>query len=141
MKDRIAWIEDDADVFYIVVKPLIDVGFVIETYRSTQDVLDNVDKVRKSSLIILDLLIPSGKEAYESKGDYEGLVLLRTLREKHEIKIPVIIFSTQSSFESFTNIAKDLNVADVLSKIEGPIALKNSVMSILGNNVWKNRHK
>lgn len=93
MSRRIAWIEDDIDALAPVMEPLRERGFVFENIRSYQQALDNVDKLKKCDLIILDLILPPGKGADVADDDYLGIALLRKLRDHFRIKTPVLVFS------------------------------------------------
>jgi CheY-like chemotaxis protein len=130
---RIAWIEDDADIIYSVVKPLEEQGFTIEVYRTVQETLDNVERLRACDLILLDLILPSGK-AEEEHGlveMYAGVQLLQSLRSTHAMDLPVIVLSTAAAVERFTKVADELSVSDILVKPCLPRQLASSVISVL----------
>lgn len=137
--ERIAWVEDDADLIYSIVKPLESQGFVIDVYRTAQEALDSVEQIRNSVLILLDLIIPSGKEHGSSDEEYEGVILLKTLRNKYQIDTPVIVLSTASSLQRFAKIADSLNVSDILPKPCLPSKLERSVVAILNQTNAKTR--
>jgi len=128
---RIAWIEDDADLIYSVVAPLEELGFVIEIYRTVQEALDNVERLRTCDLILLDLILPSGSTEDEAEGEYLGVRLLHFLRNTYAIDVPVIVFSTAAAVERFTKIADELSVSDILVKPCFPSQLASSVTSTL----------
>jgi CheY-like chemotaxis protein len=89
---RIAWIEDDAEIIWPVVKSLEEAGHEIWTTRTVADALRKVEELRSSALIILDMILPPGKDG-EDYGEYSGITLLRKLRQEHKVTVPVIVLS------------------------------------------------
>ncbi len=138
MSKKIAWIEDDIDLIEPVVRPLQRHGFDIIEFRDVQEVLDNLDTLRDCSLILLDLIIPSGG-AYVETGEYLGVSLLQSLRKDYAIDIPVIVLSTAASVERFTKIAEGLMVSDILVKPCLPSQLERSVLATLSIKRQKER--
>lgn len=91
MKKTIAWIEDDIDALYPVMEQLIEQGFIFKKFRTYQQALDGIEILRKCDLIILDLILPPGKNIETE--DYLGIDLLRRLREEFHVSTPILIFS------------------------------------------------
>lgn len=134
MSKRIAWIEDDAELIYSVVRPLEKRGFKIDIFRTTQTAIENIDLIKQSSLILLDLMLPRGKHEDEcDQVGYEGVKLLNKLRNTFLLNIPVIILSTFTEEKLFAQIAKNLNVAGIVSKPCRPSQLESVVLACIGN--------
>jgi len=91
MKNTIGWIEDDIHELYPVMEPLVERGFVFKKFRTYQQALDGVETLRKCDLIILDLILPPGKNI--DTDDYLGIDLLRRFREEFHLHTPILIFS------------------------------------------------
>jgi hypothetical protein len=53
--------------------------------------VDGIEILRKCDLIILDLILPPGKNIETE--DYLGIDLLRRLREQFHVSTPILIFS------------------------------------------------
>jgi CheY-like chemotaxis protein len=93
MKRLIGWIEDDIDELAPVMEPLIEQGFAFKKFRTYQEALDNVETLRSCDLIILDLILPPGKNTETDDDDYLGIQLLRRLRVEFHVEAPILIFS------------------------------------------------
>lgn len=91
VKKTIAWIEDDIDELNPIMEPLIEVGFAFKKIRTYLQAIENIDALRKCDLIILDLILPSGKNT--DTDDYLGIDLLRRLRKEFRVNVPILIFS------------------------------------------------
>lgn len=127
---KIAWVEDDIDVIYPVVKPLEDLGFQILTYYSYGDACDHLEEILTCDLIMLDLILPSGN--HEINGEEIGLELLKTLRIQKEYTGPIVVFSVIANTEDLETkkVLKGLKVKKI-SKPVRPSDLKKSVLEEL----------
>jgi CheY-like chemotaxis protein len=125
MAKEIAWIEDDIDIIYPVVRPLERAGHSIVTFRNVREAIEAVDQLRRVDIILLDMLLPPGKTGHEL-GDYQGLQLLRDLRKKYKIKTPVIVFTVITP-DNLVMQLKELGIADIVRKPVRPSELKERV--------------
>ena len=126
----IVWIEDDIDVIDPVVDPLRKSGFNILPLRNYTEAKDHLEEIRNCDLILIDLILPPGREEQENDQEYLGLKLLKFLRHE-EIQIPVIAFSVVADEPNLEEELRQLNAVP-LSKPVRPSELKNEVFFILG---------
>lgn len=91
VRKTIAWIEDDIDELKPIMEPLEEDGFVFKSFRTYQQAIDGIDVLRKCDLIILDLILPPGKNV--DGDDHLGIELFKLLREKYRLTTPILIFS------------------------------------------------
>jgi DNA-binding NtrC family response regulator len=87
----IAWIEDDIDIIDPVVMPLRNAGFQIDEYRNYEEAKSQFDKICAADLVLLDILIPPGRNN-PADGEYLGLNVLDEMNERH-VKMPIIVLS------------------------------------------------
>ncbi len=125
---KIIWIEDDTDIIDLVVRPLERSNYQIKRLDNVQKALENIEEIRQCDLILLDLIIPLG--GTEDVGDYPGIYLLRTFREKYKITQPVIVLSVVADLQTFDELKK-LNTT-VANKPILPSKLKILVDQVLG---------
>jgi CheY-like chemotaxis protein len=147
MSKLIVWIEDDIDIIYPVVRQLENAGYKIQPYRSPAHALDAIEVIRQADLILLDLLMPSGRSNDEDNqpaseieleiaatgrheingvNRYPGISLLRDLRQKYSINKPVIFLTVITKAETLEEL-KLLGVADIVRKPILPSELKERV--------------
>lgn len=129
MGKTIAWIEDDYDVIHPVVFPLEKAGYQIVNFHNTKDALDRLEQIRQTDLILLDLLLPPGADGRDF-GDYPGIQFFRELREVHQVRTPVIVFSVLSQSHILEELKK-LGAADIIRKPVRPSELKERVERVL----------
>lgn len=106
----ILWIEDDADELEPLIWPLKNAGYTI---RIAKDAIDAIREFKSDSfdLIILDILIPTGKKENGDKDQLVGESVLEDIR-KIDKNIPVIAVTVVSDAEKL----KELNVIRVFIK-------------------------
>ena len=127
----IAWIEDDSDVIFGVVKPLIKQGVTINTYYNYAEAINHIDEIRDCDLILLDIILPPG--ASDEKGNSLGIKLLRLLRNEYQVKMPIIIFSIVANASDIISTSELESLgAQALPKGITPQELKTEVIEILG---------
>mgnify|MGYP001462641506 CR=1 FL=1 len=63
MSKTIAWIEDDSDIIGGVVEPLESAGYQVLRFRTAEEALENLDQLRASDLLLLDLIMPTKETA------------------------------------------------------------------------------
>lgn len=127
----IAWVEDDIDVIYGVLKPLIKQGVAINQYHNYQDAITRINEIRECDLILLDAILPPG--ASGATGSNLGIKLLRRFREEFKLEMPVIIFSIVANAQDVisTSELEELK-ARSLPKGITPLELKDEVVEVLG---------
>jgi DNA-binding response OmpR family regulator len=125
----IIWIDDDTEIIDPVVRPLEQAGYEIIRFRTIHDVLEAIEKIRNSELILLDMIIPPG-EVTENYGHYAGARLLCKLRDEG-ISIPIIGFSVVQE-EKVREQLKKCNVTKYIRKPALPSELEEAVRSTLG---------
>src|ERR1051325_11469214 len=97
MTPVIAWIEDESDVIFGVVKPLTKEGFIIKQYFTYYDALNHIHEIAKCDLILLDVILPPGKSSESGKN--LGLKLLKKFRDEMGLTTPVLVFSIVANAE------------------------------------------
>jgi len=130
---NILWIEDDANMIMGLVKPLIKEGFQIQTALNCKNALEYLAK-KKFDLIILDIILPSGKEL-KSEEDLQnidrfyGIKLLELLPSDSP---PVLVLSVVSDEKTIEKISNCPYVKKYLIKgIIKPSVLKQVVHKLL----------
>ncbi|MBL8172332.1 MAG: response regulator [Acidobacteria bacterium] len=131
----ISWIEDDAEEIDVVVRPLLKAGFTIKPYRTYAEAMASLDEIRQSDLLLVDLVIPPGKEAKnrdEADDDISlGKILLKELRQAG-LHMPAIVLSVIAKIGEITEAeAQELNCV-LLEKPIFPRDLKKEVFKRLG---------
>ena len=121
----IAWIEDDIDIIYPVVRPLERAGFKIEKFHSTTEAREGVQKILRADLILLDAIVPPA-----STGRPEGLEFLQWLREQGKTVPPVVVFTVVTD-PDVHQAFRDLGVRDIVRKPALPSELKAKVEAAL----------
>jgi len=129
MDKTIVWIEDNDHIVRSLVEPLEDSGYTITCLRSVEEALNNLELIRKSDLILLDIILPSGNPE-KPYSRYAGIQLLRELRETHHIENPVVVLSIVISPEIHQE-ALDLGVKDFVTRPVWPSELKERVMKVV----------
>lgn len=127
---KIAWIDDDIEIIDPVIEPLVQDDHEITRIRTVRDALDLVETLRACDLILLDMIVPTGDDD-EDFEYYAGTLLLRELREKHEVTTPVIVFSVVDPGRVEGQL-QPLNIADYVRKPALPTELKEAVDAVLG---------
>jgi CheY-like chemotaxis protein len=130
MAKTIVWIDDDIDIIQPVTKLLEREGHRFLHFRTVSEALDNVGLIRSSDIILLDIILPSGKTD-EDYGRYAGVELLEELR-KQGIDTPVVAFTVVSNAKVQREL-HELGVKDIISKPALPSNLKESVDRALMN--------
>lgn len=126
---KIVWIEDDSPIIASVVKPLERDGYAIQRLRTVDEALNNLELLRASDLILLDIFLPPGGHVGDY-GRYAGLQLLRELRRQHDVRTPVIVLSVLTNSNVYTELL-ELDVAEIVRKPVLPSKLKQIVERIL----------
>jgi CheY-like chemotaxis protein len=131
----VAWIDDDSYALYALVEPLIEMGINVPIYESYTSVLDDIENVLASDLILLDMILPPGKKLPEDEEDsqiYWGAKLLSRLRNEHGYRKPIIAFSIVGNAKDVIsdNELANLDVT-LLTKYCEPDQLREHVMAAL----------
>lgn len=129
MAKTIVWIEDDVDIIDPVIRPLERAGHRILRLRLVQEALENIELIRNSDLILLDIILPSGDVSKEY-GRYSGLELLQELKDEHGIETPVVVLSVVTNAEVYRRL-RELGVKDIIRKPILPSKLKERVERVL----------
>ena len=127
----IAWVEDDIDVIYGVLRPLIKQGVAINQYHNYHDAITRLNEIRECDLILLDAILPPG--ASGMTGSNLGIKLLRQFREEFKLEMPVIIFSIVGNAQDVISTS-ELEELEARSLPKGitPLELKDEVVEVLG---------
>jgi len=129
---RILWIEDDADIIYGVMEPLIRKGHIIDTVKSMKEYLEKTDELLKGyDLIVLDILLPEGF-GEKPKVRYTGLYILKHIRKERKMDLPVIILSVVRDKRLLDEL-KNLNVEKILDKPILPSKLADEIEGVFRN--------
>jgi two-component system chemotaxis sensor kinase CheA len=129
MTKIIAWIEDDANIIWPVIRPLEQRHYDIVVMESMREALDRIEELRQCDLILLDVILPAQDERWE-KENHIGVHLLETLREQ-DVMTPVLAFTVVGDPEVGKRL-RELGVMDILHKPVGLSQLEEAVVTILG---------
>jgi CheY-like chemotaxis protein len=120
------WIDDDADAFPAVGRLLRQEGLEVTIFYNVAEALAGVDKLARAELILLDLVIPAGRDADVPPVEHMGLWLLERLRKGFKIETPVIVFSIIPEGTVLLN-TRDLGVAEFVEKPAGLTSLRAAI--------------
>jgi two-component system alkaline phosphatase synthesis response regulator PhoP len=84
---RVALVEDEPSIAEMIRFNLELDGYAVETYTTGKSVLDDLEAITQSSLIILDVMLP----------DKSGIELCKLIREK--AAVPIIFVSAKGTTE------------------------------------------
>lgn len=131
---KIAWIDDDNEAISPLLNPLRDEGADVMPYGSIEEALSGLNEIRRSDLIILDLILPTEEEHGETRGRSHvsfllkeesaeekypaGVGLLRRLR-KEGVEAPVMVYSVVAN-EKIHKELRQLGVKSIIVKPEFP---------------------
>jgi CheY-like chemotaxis protein len=130
MPKEIAWIEDDIDIISPVVRPLELDGYQFLKFRNATDADNAIEQIRRSDLVLLDMLLPVGQKGQDIE-DYEGLRLLRDWRKAYKTKFPPVVAFTVITSDRIVSELRQLKVAGIVGKPVRPSELKKYLLKIL----------
>lgn len=122
---RIAWIEDDTEKMGSLVQLLKRNGHTIQSYRSWEEIKEQVEKICTCDAIILDIILPPIED-----DPYMGLSVLEQLREVHKYHGPVVVCSRVKNAVVLHRL-RELGVTDILPKPVRPSLLYEVVTRAL----------
>lgn len=125
MSKTIIWIEDDYDIIEPVIYPLRKAGYTIINISNTKEASEKLTELKNADLILLDMFLPKGNGGKDF-GEYPGYMLLKELREVHQITTPVIVFTVISNEELRTRLER-LGIDGIVYKPIRPSKLKEIV--------------
>lgn len=120
MRQRVAIIEDEADIVEMVAYNLRKEGFEVQAFARG---LDGLERVRNSppDLLLLDIMLP----------DADGLDICRRLRGDERLKALPIIFLTAKSEEVDRIVGLELGADDYVVKPFSPRELLARIKAVL----------
>ena len=128
---KILWIEDDASKLMGLVRPLKKDGHKIIIATDEKEALELIEK-SNFDLILVDILIPTGRKYDEGNEHFVGMRLLKKLLVEMNIQTPIIVLSVVSDKEMIENMTS-IGVIKVLSKgVLLPSKLRQEIYEILG---------
>ena len=122
---KIAWIEDDHDEISALVRLLELDRHNILRYRTCQDVEEHFEEICGCDAVILDIILPPATDDL-----YQGVSVLRKLREKCRYNDPVIVCSVVRNTIVLHALC-ELGVSDILHKPVRPSRLHDAVTKAL----------
>jgi len=122
----IVWVEDQPEVFHVLMIPLERDGYKVVPMKSLREVLNRIEELRAATLLILDLIFPDGA----LNSSFPGLDLLRRLRNEYGVQTPVLLLSIVDH-NTIADDLSELNVAFTLRKPVSPFDLKQYVRECL----------
>jgi DNA-binding response OmpR family regulator len=129
MEKRILWIEDDANELGSLFWPLEDEGFQVDIAKNASQGV-RMAMQNKYDLIILDILLPTGKEKLVKPVEFTGVKVIEYLRNKG-VTTPTVALTVVSD----SSVESDLKKCGVIKIIPKgailPSELKNEVKAIL----------
>lgn len=129
---KLLWIEDDARELKSLLWPLEDEGFEIDLAFDAMQAIDLVT-INKYDIIILDILLPTGKKEILKHIEFTGVKVAEYIRNKGKnINTPMIALTVVRDSQ-VEKALKELNVLKIISKGSVlPSQLRNDILSIIG---------
>lgn len=125
----IAWVEDDAYDIYDLVLPLQAAGHEMFVVTNQLQAQDEIGTLKRCSVLLIDILLPSGDPDKPDFSRDSGLVLLAELR-KRGVKSPAVVVSATAR-SSFEPLDADLDIVDWLQKPVSRAKLAERVTAVL----------
>jgi len=133
MSKKILWIEDDYYHLQGLIRPLLDLGFIIDYAESYNEALESLKNWQIYDLIILDLLLPNMQEKYSNEKlepYHYGKKLFYHMKELGVNK-PILIISIVQ-FKDIINELLNNGASMHLEKIDLlPFQVKEAICSLL----------
>lgn len=130
MTKKILWIEDDARELKSLLWPLEDEGYEIDVAVDATQALELAYK-NTYNIIILDILLPSGKKNQLTYEEFMGVKVAEDIRRKG-INTPMIALTVVKDKE-IEKVLKDLHVLKIISKGSIlPSQLANDIKFLIG---------
>jgi CheY-like chemotaxis protein len=139
IKKRILWIDDDYYAIRGLVRPLEEEGVIVDNVPSGLDAFERL-KTEKYDLLIVDMIIPLARnddkvnvEAQEWENEeYVGVGLVKWLREKSDIKCPILLLSVIDDPIGKYELSKYINIHSIIKRGLFPSKLREEVHRIWG---------
>jgi DNA-binding response OmpR family regulator len=122
---KIAWIEDDHDEIPSLVRLLELDEHNILRYRTCQEVEEDLEEICGCDAVILDIILPPATDDL-----YQGVSVLRKLREECKYSGPVVICSVVRNPDVLKAV-RELGVSDILHKPVRPSKLYDAMTKAL----------
>lgn len=130
MEKTISWIDDDIHILDPVVEQLETDGYKIYRFYSLTEAQDNIEVIKSTELLLLDLILPPLKDEGERPSNYPGKEFLIKLKEEYSLNIPVIIYSVVNR-DVIMEQLKELKVDGIIHKPILPGALRERVLRVI----------
>jgi len=132
MGQTVVWIEDDIYIIGSIVEPLEKAGVTVAKFRSLREALDNIETIRSSQLIVLDVLMPLDESRNGTR--YGGLGFVEALKAAG-IAVPLVILTVVTNPEVREKLAAlGVDPENILRKPILPSVLKEHVLRVLGTS-------
>jgi CheY-like chemotaxis protein len=131
MSKRLLWVEDEALKLEGLVKPLKDQGYFVDYAFSELDAEMKIQSGPKYDLLIIDLIIPAGKEGDRGDRKLIGVDLIKRLRIDLNVQIPIVVVSVVND-TAVINSLKNFISLYLAKRALRPSKLKEEVDRILG---------
>jgi len=103
---NISIIEDDPDCSENYVEFLEARGHKLTVYNNADSVIDNIDKICRSEVIILDLMMQLGTKIRPSEADETGTAIYKRIRLINK-DIPIVIITAKSYADIRSDFSSD----------------------------------
>ena len=137
MQKKFVWIEDDFQIMMPLMEPLKERGHDLIVLRTEKEALENIDILRKSDLIFVDLIIPHGDKKVDpfrqAPNTEAGMQLVSTLLKTEKITTPIVVLSIVSSSEIHKKLYQ-LGVRNIIVKPALISEINETITNILGTN-------
>ena len=107
---NIALIEDEPDCYEPYSELLKARGHTVTIYSEADDVVDSLEKIVKSDVIILDLMIQLGTKVRPEEASETGIALYRRIR-KIAIAVPIVVITARVKKEVWPDFQSDVRVS------------------------------
>jgi DNA-binding response OmpR family regulator len=122
---RIAWIEDDSNDISALVEPLEMAGYEVLRFRTVSEVDKDIEKICKCDAVILDILLPP-----KSENPFQGIAVLRKLREEKNYQKPVVVCTVVKT-DGVIETLKLIGVSEIIHKPVRPSKLRDTVINFI----------
>ena len=129
MEKRILWIEDDARELGPLLWPLEDEGFQIDIALNASQGADMAMK-NKYDIILLDILLPTGKENLVKPVEFTGIKVIEYLRKKGN-KTPTIALTVVNDPDAERELFKYGIIKIITKGATLPSELMNEIKDII----------
>lgn len=103
MKREIWWLEDDLFFVRRIMEPIRDRGWIVTTFETASELLEELGRLSDCALVVVDLLVPGGEGRPDER--YAGVSVIKELAKQRNCP-PILVFSVVGRAEVLQDIEK-----------------------------------